>query len=394
MTVLDEKPYTFDRVVRMAIMAALLWGLVNLLSYLSDVLIPFAVALLMAYLINPLVVWVEARLGSRPVAVFLSLVLVFGSILGLALYFVPIIMNEFSTMGRLMSDFVGNSEVAARAARHLPPDLWASIKAFLSSDEVKSFFATDSFLSLLQATAKKLLPGLWGVISGTARLGAWVFGLFFILLYLVFLLIDFKAFKVQWKNFIPGEYREAVVEFTNAFEAGMNQYFRGQALVAGLVGVLMSIGFSIIGLPMAIVLGLFIGLLNMVPYLQIVGTVPAVFLAIVHALQSGQNLWTVLLMTGAVFGVVQLIQDAVLVPRILGKVMGMSPAMILLSLSIWGKLLGLLGLLIALPMTCLVVAYYRRIVPSVPMLDMETEIASEQEVKAEECDCETTPRSS
>ncbi len=373
MSVLDERPYTFDRVVRMALMAGLLWGLVSILSYLSDVLIPFAVALLMAYLINPLVVWLENRLGSRPVSVFLSLFFVFGSLVGISLYLVPLITNEFSTMGRLLSDVVNNSEIATRASQKLPPDIWAYLKGFLNNSEIKSFFATDSFLSLLQATARKLLPGLWGVISGTARLGAWIFGLFFILLYLVFLLMDFKTIKEQWKNFIPEEYRATVTEFTNAFEAGMNRYFRGQALVAGLVGVMMAVGFSLVGLPMAIVLGLFIGLLNMVPYLQIIGTVPAVFLSIVHALQSGQDIWSVLLMTGAVFGVVQLIQDSVLVPRILGKVMGMSPAMILLSLSIWGKLLGLLGLLIALPMTCLIVAYYRRIVPEVPVMEIEKE---------------------
>jgi predicted PurR-regulated permease PerM len=67
-----------------------------------------------------------------------------------------------------------------------------------------------------------------------------------------------------------------------------------------------------------------------------------------------------LALTGLIFGVVQIIQDALLVPRIMGKEMGLSPAMILLSLSIWGKLLGIFGLLIALPMTCLLVAYYRR----------------------------------
>jgi predicted PurR-regulated permease PerM len=98
----------------------------------------------------------------------------------------------------------------------------------------------------------------------------------------------------------------------------------------------------------------------MVPYLQIIGLIPAFFLALVHALETGGNLWTMLALTGLVFGVVQIIQDAILVPRILGKEMGLSPAMILLSLSIWGKLLGIFGLLIALPMTCLLVAYYRR----------------------------------
>jgi predicted PurR-regulated permease PerM len=111
---------------------------------------------------------------------------------------------------------------------------------------------------------------------------------------------------------------------------------------------------------MAILLGLFIGLLNMVPYLQIIGLIPAFLLALVHALDTGGSLWTMLALTGLVFVVAQIIQDAILTPRIMGKEMGLSPAMILLSLSIWGKLLGIFGLIIALPMTCLLVAYYQR----------------------------------
>ena len=107
-------------------------------------------------------------------------------------------------------------------------------------------------------------------------------------------------------------------------------------------------------------MGLFLGLLNMVPYLQIVGTVPALLLAVVHAVETGTAIWVVLALVALVFVGVQVIQDAVLVPRIMGKVTGLNPAMILLSLSIWGKLLGLLGLIIALPMTYLLVVYYRR----------------------------------
>ena len=179
-------------------------------------------------------------------------------------------------------------------------------------------------------------------------------------LYLIFLLLDYPKVSHGWKGLLPPASKDAVTGFVSDFSSGMNRYFRAQALVASITGVLLTVGFLIIGMPMAILLGLFIGLLNMVPYLQIIGLIPAFFLALVHALETGGNLWTMLALTGLVFGVVQIIQDAILVPRILGKEMGLSPAMILLSLSIWGKLLGIFGLLIALPMTCLLVAYYRR----------------------------------
>jgi predicted PurR-regulated permease PerM len=111
---------------------------------------------------------------------------------------------------------------------------------------------------------------------------------------------------------------------------------------------------------MAIGLGLFIGLLNMVPYLQLVGFIPTILLAIVKAAETGENFWAIMLMALIVFAVVQTIQDTFLTPKIMGKVTGLNSAIILLSLSIWGSLLGVLGMIIALPMTTLLLTYYQR----------------------------------
>ena len=133
-------------------------------------------------------------------------------------------------------------------------------------------------------------------------------------------------------------------------------------MVALSVGILFSIGFLIIGFPMAIGLGLFIGLLNMVPYLQLVGFIPTIILAIVKAADTGQNFWFIMLLALIVFAVVQVIQDTILTPKIMGHVTGLNSAIILLSLSIWGSLLGILGMIIALPMTTLLINYYQKYV--------------------------------
>lgn len=142
----------------------------------------------------------------------------------------------------------------------------------------------------------------------------------------------------------------------------MNTYFRGQALVALCVGILFSIGFLIIDFPLAIGLGLFIGALNMVPYLQIIGFVPTILLAILKAADTGDNFWIIIASATAVFIVVQIIQDAFIVPKIMGKITGLNPAIILLSLSIWGSLMGILGMIIALPLTTLMLSYYQRFI--------------------------------
>jgi predicted PurR-regulated permease PerM len=356
----DDKPYSLDRVVRLALTGGVLWAGVALLGYLSDVLIPFAAALLMAYILNPVVIRIQSLVRRRTPAVWLTLIGV-GVTVTLAGWMVaPLIAKEVGHMGNLVSDLVNNSRLAEEAADRLPPDLWQAVKEYLAREEVQAFFRTDNFLGLLQAGLQKLVPGVWGIITGTASVLMGVVGLAIVLLYLIFLLMDFQKVRQGWKDFLPPAYRDSVVEFVTEFDTGMNRYFRAQAAVAFIVGVLFSIGFSLIGLPLAILLGMFIGLLNMVPYLQTIGFIPAFCLAGIHALETGTGFWSVIALVAVVFVVVQVLQDGFLVPKIMGKVMGLSPAMILLSLSVWGKLLGLLGLLIALPVTCMLLAYYKR----------------------------------
>ena len=358
--ILDNKPYTLDRIVRIGIAAGLLWGLIWLLGYLSAVLIPFAVALLLAYLINPLVLLVQRKVPNRVFAVFISLFAVLASVAILAWLLVPMIVADVANMGRILTDFVNDSDLAEQAASRLPPHIWEAIKDFMASNDVRDFFRTDNFWKICESIARKVLPGAWGLLTGTASFIMGLVGLAVIGLYLIFLLLDYEKVKQGWKDMLPPAYQEATMAFVSDFQLAMNRYFRAQAEVASIVGILFAVGFWLIDLPMGILLGLLIGILNMVPYLQIIGLIPAFLLALVHAVETGSSFWVALGLTGSVFVVVQTIQDTVLVPKIMGRVTGFSPAIILLSLSIWGKLLGFFGLLIALPMTCLLLAYYRR----------------------------------
>ncbi|KUG28596.1 hypothetical protein ASZ90_001527 [hydrocarbon metagenome] len=358
----DDKPFTFDRVVRLALTAGLVWAAVSLLAYLSDVLAPFAVALVLAYLLNPLVNFLERRLKNRPAAVIAALLAVALAALGLLVLVAPMVAGEMSRMGRLLSEVMGNSDLARRAADRLPPDIWQAIKDFSARDDVRAWFAQNDVVGLLREAASRVLPGVWGVISGTANLLLGLAGVFIIGLYLVFLLFDYGKVR-HWRDYVPERHRETAVHFASDFEAYMNRYFRAQALLASVVGVVCAVGFSLIGLPLAIPLGLFAGALNMVPYLQLLAVPVAILLGLLHSLETNMGFPTVLILIALVFIVAQIIQDVILMPRVMGKAMGLSPVLMLLSLSVWGKLLGFLGLLIALPMTCLCLAWYRRIVP-------------------------------
>jgi predicted PurR-regulated permease PerM len=358
-----NRPFTFDRVVRLALSVLFIVCGIFLLRYLSDVLIPFAVAMVLAYIINPLVLFFEyrMRIRNRTIAVGLSLFLVFLGVVLSFLLFVPTIIEQIVHTGELISNYINSSQLRDRVLVYLPDNFNVFINEFLKRPDVQTFLSGNisTILSMLQA---HILPGVWRVFSGSWSVVMSVVGLVVIVLYLIFILLDYERVAEGWEKLIPANYRTPVLQVVDDLSNSMNSYFRAQLLVATITGVLHAIGFTIIGLPMGIVLGLFVGLLNMVPYLQIVGFIPALFLAIIHAIDSGTSIGLMIGLVLFIFALLQLLQDALLTPRIMGSATGLNPAIIMLSLSIWGKLLGFLGLIIAIPLTTVLINYYKRFI--------------------------------
>ena len=109
-------------------------------------------------------------------------------------------------------------------------------------------------------------------------------------------------------------------------------------------------------------MGIFIGILNFIPYMQALGIIPLGLASLLMAAQTGENAFVCMLLGYGVLMIVQIIQDMIIVPRIMGQTMGMRPSLILLVLSIWGYLLGFFGMLIALPITMFIYSLYMRYV--------------------------------
>ena len=363
----DSRPYDLDRVFRLLITAVTLVGLFLLVRYLAEVLIPFAVALLIAYLLNPVVAVVQRRIKNRTAAVLIT---VFGSSLlavGLLTLLVPIVMNELRGLRSLADQLREQGSLLQQRIQTIAEGD-APVWLQLAIEKSREFVTSEHFLALAADAAKKLAPGIQGLLTGVYGFFAGLVGLVIVLLYLVFLLNDFGDVEGKWQNLLPPRFRGSIVGFVHDFSAVMGRYFRGQFIIAVTTGVLFAAGFWILGLRLAVVLGLGVGLLNMVPYLQLVGVIPAVLLSILHALETPDvSIWMGLLGLVIVFAAIQLIQDAILVPRIMGKVTGLRPAVMLLGIFVWGKLLGFLGLVLAIPLTGLLITYYQRhiLAPSV-----------------------------
>ena len=350
------KPYTFDRVVRIVIGLVVLVVLFLLVRRLSSVLLPFLIAWLMAYLLQPFVGFFQYKLKfkNRILSIFSTLLLFVIVIVGLSFLLIPMISAEMHKLAEIIALYMKGINVNS----FVPVEWQNEIRAYLSQLDIQAVLKDENIM----AAIKKVAPQLWNILNGSINLLLGLTVTVIIFLYLIFILLDYEKITDGMYKIIPQKYRELVVDIVSDLEEGMNRYFRGQALVALIVSVFFIIGFSIIGLPLAIVFGLLMGVLNMVPYLKTVAVIPGLFLAFLQSAETGQSFLNIMLWLIIVFLVIQVIEDLFLVPKIMGKVTGLNPAVILLSLSIWGSLMGVVGLIIALPLTTLLISYYKRLV--------------------------------
>ena len=351
-----QKKITFDSFIRGILAALVVFCVLYLINKLSGVLLPFFIAWLIAYLLHPFVTFFQykLKLKSRVLSIFTVMLLFLGIIALIFWGVVPPLIDEFAKVKNLISVYF----IEGTKQADIPGTVANFIKEHIDMMKIEEALNFENVGHIIQ----KGVPQVWSFLAGSMNVIISIFASFIVLIYMFFILLDYESLSEGWIKFIPVKHREITQQIFNDVKDGMNRYFRGQSLIALCVGILFSIGFLIIDFPLAIGFGLFIGLLNMVPYLQLIALIPTVLLALLKAADTGQNFWWILFLALMVFAVVQIIQDAVITPKVMGKAMGLNPAIILLSLSIWGSLMGIVGMIIALPATSLLISYYRRYV--------------------------------
>ncbi len=355
---MNDRPYTLDRLVRLIGGLIVLAPLVWLLYHLRAVLVPFFIAIILAYLLDPWVTRVKKLVKNHTAAVLLTLAAMFLLAAGLLALIIPQVVREMHHFAALMTE-----EMPAWKARvqHIP---WIhNALNDASSIDIEGYLTGENLSKL----AQKVLPGFW---QGMSSVFGWLLGLVGILttlIYLVFILIDEEDVKENWDKMIPPKYRTRVAALVDDLAQAMNVYFRGQLKIAMILCVIYIIGFSIVGLPLSLVLGLLAGLLSLIPYFALLSVLPVMLSAGLLALDQHGSFWPPMIGSLVVYAVAQTLEGLVLTPRIQGKNTGLRPEYILLALSVWGSLLGVTGMIIALPLTTVIISYYRRVVLGEPV---------------------------
>ena len=348
------KEITFDKFIRWAGIIILTLGILYITNYLSSVLLPFFIAWFFAYLLYPFVLFIEHKLHIRirALSIILAMLVMIGVIGGILWLIIPPMIDQFDKLGDVLTRWIHQTTHTN--------NLTAVIKEWLQNnqEQIEHFLKSKDFSDALKTT----MPKVFAVVGQTANILISIIASMITLLYMFFILLDYETLTANWVRIFPKKNRPFWQSLMNDVKRELNNYIRGQGMVALCMGIMFCIGFTIIGFPMAIGLGILIGILDLVPYLHTFALIPTAFLAMLKAADTGQNFWVVFGLAFLVFCVVQVITDMIVTPKIMGKAMGLNPAILLLSLSVWGALLGFLGLIVALPLTTLLIAYWQRYV--------------------------------
>ena len=349
-----ENKITFDKFIRWATIALVIVAVIWLVNKLSGVLLPFFVGWFLAYLLYPVVKFIQYKMmvRSRVVSIILTMMLVVLLLTGVFLFIIPPMIEQFERLGEVLMKYLNQKSAQV--------DFPAMLRDWIDTnrERIMEFFQSRDFIETLKST----MPRVFSFVGQTANVIISIVASCITLLYMFFILLDYEYLTTNWIRIFPQKARPFWQSLMQDVERELNNYIRGQGLVALCMGVMFCIGFTIIDFPMAIGLGILIGIMDMVPYLHTFALIPTAFLALLKAADTGQNFWIIFGSAVLVFIVVQIITDMVTTPKIMGNAMGLNPAVLLLSISVWGTLLGFIGLIVALPLTTLIIAYYERYV--------------------------------
>ena len=328
-------PIPISKRVRAALILAAL-GLIGLVvwyvpSVLTTVIGGFALALVLSFPVR----WLSG-LMPRGLAILSSFLLLLGIVVLAVLIVVPLVGEQFAAFAKALPAIASSAEQQLRDALNffqqrglLPND----------SDEVASRVRED-FTNAARAIAGNVLGGALGVITGTFSFALTLFGVVFVGAYL---LADVRRFKASYLRAAPHDYRRDFLTLWDAFGYSLSKYLSGLLLVLAIQGVVSAVGLVILGVPYALILGLWVSVTAVIPYLGAwIGSIPAVLVALTISP-------TTALLTAVLFLAIQQLEGNFLTPKIQGDTLRVHPILVFLAVIIGGGLAGIVGVIVAVP---------------------------------------------
>ncbi|OLB42619.1 MAG: hypothetical protein AUI00_05485 [Verrucomicrobia bacterium 13_2_20CM_2_54_15] len=400
----------FCVVLLIVIIGTMIWASANVISFLQPILIPVAIAVILTYLLDPLVTKMSRGTLSRTKAVALLFAIAFFALGGLAAWLVPTISIQSANFAKQVPayterardyivdliyrfdqtfGFLGSGRTksastsftnwlvgpAPSPSPHAQPTVSPTPKAFETTPAAEAIAPSPPKLTTaerqrIQAYVEKQMPNLqqalptlmekfWDIlkksIGGFLGVTGFLLSLILVPIYLFFLLNERPRIEAHWREYLPlraSPLRDEVAELLSEINSYVTAYFRGQLLVCLVDGILIGTTLTIFpGLNFAPVIGALVVVLTMIPYIGIIICwVPAVLIA---AFQWGD--WTHPLIVTGIFIIVQNLEGIFYAPRIVGNYVGLHPMTVIVSIFVWGLIIGgIIGPLLAVPLTATV----------------------------------------
>lgn len=329
-------------IIMACVIAAFIW----LLYALGDVLTTFIVAAVLAYVLNPLVEWLQLKRIRRAPASMIIMAFALLVLLSLVLIIVPMLLNQFNNLAERLPQIVGFVQ------NKLLPWLNSVSGDYIQIDQESIIAWLQSHTDELSNTLKEWIPTLMrqsgNVISGVSNL-------VLLPLLLYYFLLDWKRWSSGISKLVPRRFIETYTRISGNMDEVLGEFLRGQLMVMMIMGLVYGLGLMLVGLDSGFAIGMIAGILVFIPYL---GAFTGLLLATVAALlQYGS--WQGLLMVWAVFGVGQFLESFFITPKIVGDRIGLSPFWVIFSLMAFGQLMGFVGMLAGLPLAAVTLVLLR-----------------------------------
>jgi len=319
------------------VVAAVIW----VATLLQSVLLPLAIAGVVAYLLEPVVDFLQKKRVPRPVAILLVFLLIVLFFAGFIVFLGPRVYDEGASFIQGFPDYVKHLNESAQNYLNKNEDFKAhAVKA-------QQWLATEWPNYSAQAAQYA-----WKALGSALNSFGLVLGLAVIPLYVFYFLLDQAKIESNWENYIPlqrSKFRDELIVVIREINKNMISFFRGQVVVALILGILTSIGLLCIGLKYALLIGFITAAFSIIPYL---GVLLSVGPALIIAYSQSNGSWTYVALTGFIFTFVQMCEGFFISPKIMGDRTGMHPVTIVVAILVWSNLLGgLFGAILAVPLT-------------------------------------------
>lgn len=339
------------------------WVLAHAIGVVQPVLIPIAVAWILAYLLDPVVNWLEARRVGRTWAVAIVFLVFFACLIGILIWVAPTLWRQITT---LIQNFPGYMD----KLQELVNDTLTWIQGFSEWDPFPKTDGDKEATAALTTYTKQLIDdGLVAVqhqlpaaaaatgrfvqqnIGGVLGAAGTLLSLVLVPIFLFFFLKEARVIADNWHRYLPirqSAFKTELVSVLKEINSYLINFFRGQFLVSMIDGAITAVALLILGLDFAIVIGLMVGFLGLIPYLGVtISWIPAVIIA---AAQFGD--WFHPLLVTIIFLAVNNLDGMFIAPKIVGDSVGLHPLTVIISVIAWSLILGgLIGALLAVPLT-------------------------------------------